>query len=560
MQILKCTNCGEPLSEVDGHLHCRFCGATYDRADEALKLEEMLEAHKQSALANRRRLLWQATHEENPSAEAIVAAARSVLEIQEQDALANFYVAIHQKDASLVNQFFVKSKLDPAAAKEIMRFALLSIDPRNVTALKTFAEHHFSGKDYTQYVTKIEEEVGKIEDGVYMTSLPRDVFLAYSSADMDQVVDMLNYLEKEGQFEVFCAVRNLRHGKGARENYEEAIKDAMNHCKTFVFLSSKNSRSLSCDALSMEIPYLMDHLPNMPRIHYRLDDDGETRVGVKIVLKDFDDGHEWCRDKEDLIERILKAKKPPVKKEEPAPEPAPAPKQRSSEQLLLTKTDPDLVFSGDTILEYKGPASDILISDEFRKIERGAFKQAPNLVKLDTGETVETLSAFAIDGCEHLRTFVVGEGLIEIGEGAFARVPELEEIVMGEGANMAFDVIDGALYDEDCEVLYRYPPKARGKIFKVDKHCTTIDVGAFSGCDNLEEVVLPDGLNVIRNGAFAKCLRLKKVFIPYSVEEMGKNVFAGCNSVTIQCERSSYPRNGNPAFSGGMLVKYGAKR
>jgi hypothetical protein len=156
-------------------------------------------------------------------------------------------------------------------------------------------------------MTDLENEAEELEDGTYMTSIPRDVFVAYSSKDMDKVNEMVAYLEENDQ-SCFCALRNLRHGKGSVENYEHAIEDAMKHCRVFLLLSSENSRSLRCETLKHEIPYLLDNIPNVHRIHSRLDD-GITKPGAQVLLREFDNGQEWCRTKEDLIERLIAAKR-----------------------------------------------------------------------------------------------------------------------------------------------------------------------------------------------------------------------------------------------------------
>lgn len=51
MRLRLCERCGEALSESHGVLSCKYCGATYDKEDEALALENLIEEKKQEALA-----------------------------------------------------------------------------------------------------------------------------------------------------------------------------------------------------------------------------------------------------------------------------------------------------------------------------------------------------------------------------------------------------------------------------------------------------------------------------------------------------------------------------
>ena len=54
-----------------------------------------------------------------------------------------------------------------------------------------------------------------------------------------------------------------------------------------------------------------------------------------------------------------------------------------------------------------------------------------------------------------------------------------------------------------------------------------IDIGAFSDCDHLRSVDLPDGLVKIQESAFINSA-LEHVFIPKSVSQIGLDAFSGC--------------------------------
>jgi hypothetical protein len=113
-----------------------------------------------------------------------------------------------------------------------------------------------SPEDKQKYLTAFEQEAEKLEAGLYDLSIPRDVFLAYSSKDMKKANEVLNFIESNG-LTCFAAFRNLQHGRDAVANYEKALHTAMDNCSIFVFVSSVNSRNTSCEAMSREIPYIM---------------------------------------------------------------------------------------------------------------------------------------------------------------------------------------------------------------------------------------------------------------------------------------------------------------
>ena len=154
-----------------------------------------------------------------------------------------------------------------------------------------------------------------------MTSYPRDVFVAYSSKDMNKVFELVECLEEQG-FSCFVAARNLRHGKGAVENYDKALREAMDNCRSFVFVSSMNSRRPGCDALRKEIPYIksldienappafkkdytkIPHRYKVHRVEYRLEESNKSMAADRVV-SEFFDGYERVYSPEEVADRIM---------------------------------------------------------------------------------------------------------------------------------------------------------------------------------------------------------------------------------------------------------------
>ena len=97
-----------------------------------------------------------------------------------------------------------------------------------------------------------------------------------------------------------------------------------------------------------------------------------------------------------------------------------------------------------------------------------------------------------------------------------------------------YKIVDNVLIiDEGRTEISRY--EFLGKIPKVTKviipeGVTKIEVDAFCGCKQLEEVVLPASLESIARNAFAHC-PLKKVVIPEGVTQIGYWAFGGCKQL-----------------------------
>ena len=306
MEANICPRCGENLKKDGSTYQCSYCGATYEESHQdktAETLKGLLDEAKVERLSNARRLLWSVSHEKFPSKEKVVDAAKDVLSLHAEEYLASIYLHSHDRDPLTLSKILASSNVSLSEAEETFRWLLPSLSPRLIGPLHDFVDRHFKNEEKTKRINQLEEEAAKVNDGIYEVGLPRDVFLCYSSLDMPRVIEVMDVLEQNG-FVCFAAFRNLRHGKGAQENYLVSLKNAMKSCSVFLFLSSENSRAMTCDAMKVELPYLISDLPDKPRVEYILEDYENTPFLAKMTLKKAFPSQEHCRDEEDLLTRI----------------------------------------------------------------------------------------------------------------------------------------------------------------------------------------------------------------------------------------------------------------
>ena len=55
-----------------------------------------------------------------------------------------------------------------------------------------------------------------------------------------------------------------------------------------------------------------------------------------------------------------------------------------------------------------------------------------------------------------------------------------------------------------------------------------MEAGAFSGCESLTEIVIPEGVLSIKGDTFHNCSKLAKVTLPTSVKTVEQGAFSGC--------------------------------
>ena len=79
---------------------------------------------------------------------------------------------------------------------------------------------------------------------------------------------------------------------------------------------------------------------------------------------------------------------------------------------------------------------------------------------------------------------------------------------------------------------------------------TTIGTDAFSGCESLTSVSIPNTVTEIRGNAFRGCSALSSIELPNSLTKIGYSAFAWCTSFTSFSIPNSVTEIGNQAFMG----------
>ncbi len=95
--------------------------------------------------------------------------------------------------------------------------------------------------------------------------------------------------------------------------------------------------------------------------------------------------------------------------------------------------------------------------------------------------------------------------------------------------------------DKNCEVIEIYEEVDGYKVLGIESL-------AFSGCNNLSSVSIPNSVTTIGYQAFYGCNSLASVSIPNSVTSIGYHAFSGCSSLASASIPSSVTRIGYRAF------------
>lgn len=151
-------------------------------------------------------------------------------------------------------------------------------------------------------------------------------------------------------------------------------------------------------------------------------------------------------------------------------------------------------------------------------------------------DTVRTIGRNCFWNCDMIEKIIIPSSVRQIGYNPFANCKR----VVLENHSPYYAVVDGILYDATVKEMVYCPPTAANRE-KVIVPQTVINIGrsAFTGCDTLKAVELPEGLKFISRSSFSGCTALREIRIPQSVEEIADWCFNGCTSL----ERAYIPKH-----------------
>lgn len=170
------------------------------------------------------------------------------------------------------------------------------------------------------------------------------------------------------------------------------------------------------------------------------------------------------------------------------------------------------------------------------------FTDCPNITTVNIGSSVTVLPEYCFAGLERIVEVKIPESVKTIGSHAFAYCKNLNNIeihpnVISIGSYSFFDT---AFYNDETnwknDLLYvnKYLLHARPNAlitYDISSDTKVISGSAFSLCNNVTEIVIPDGVVTIGDFAFSECYNLVTAQIPQSVENIGDSTFAYCNSL-----------------------------
>lgn len=227
---------------------------------------------------------------------------------------------------------------------------------------------------------------------------------------------------------------------------------------------------------------------------------------------------------------------------------------------------------------------------------RGFLSGCAKIESVKLGEKITSISMNAFSGCSHLSEIEMPSSIVSIGMEAFWFCSSLKKIVIPEKVTL----IDGSTFGYCKNLKDVTLPKGLKYIYnQAFTNCSSLDslnipeslefldywafndlkkvyitsleswmkirygdgacwpkIHLFLNGEEIERLVIPNTVKVIRNGVFSNCAYIKSVSIPESVININSGAFSGCASLTKVILPNKLENIGSKVFAGCTSLNY----
>ncbi len=199
-----------------------------------------------------------------------------------------------------------------------------------------------------------------------------------------------------------------------------------------------------------------------------------------------------------------------------------------------------------TIGEEKIPDRKKLISvtipDVVNKIAPFAFANCDNLIGITIPNSVTEIGMFAFSNCKKLNSIIIPKSVKRIDNSIFFGCTSLNKIEVEKG-NKVYHSEGNCIIETKTKKLI---VGCSSSIIPDDGRITEIEHGAFSYCDNLSSITIPEGVTKIDYCAFRDCKLLSNIMYKGTMKEwqsikLGEAWANGVSTKVVHCSDGDVP-------------------
>ena len=170
------------------------------------------------------------------------------------------------------------------------------------------------------------------------------------------------------------------------------------------------------------------------------------------------------------------------------------------------------------LVGYDGNSEVVELPEEINEIKPLIFRNHPEIRLLDLSKThVKNLLTKTFFECKNIYEIKLPETVEVIGYQAFSNCQSLEDLIIPEGVK---EIMPGA-FEECCNLVQ----------LKVPSNIKIIEMNVFKNCSKLERIYLSDGLTKIGESAFENCIRLIEINLPETLKTLDMYAFRNCREL-----------------------------
>ena len=384
-----------------------------------------------------------------------------------------------------------------------------------------------------------KESINDLKDNLISLAKKKRFFGKHDSVDDSIENSLSSSLEPEQELfvaaqqrEIYASIDNEQHGPYDEIQFKRLIENHLIDASTLVWQDGMPDWQPAGQAVPEffnlatvpPIPPIPPIPPHMPGVDFLTTNHIDIPEGVNCLDEDFE-----------IDENVTSITLPSTLKKLDSEVFCEKTKLRIIDFSKVTKlkTIPEYCFMGCSSLE------EIVIPEGVLEIEYDAFEGCSSLRKIVLPSTLQDMSQLAdkgliankglknlkiidfskvyqlrtipeycFDGCNNLEEIVIPEGVMEIEYDAFEGCSSLRKIVLPSTLQNMSQLADKGLKNL--------------KIIDFSKVCQlrTIPEYCFAGCNNLEEIVIPEGVMEVEEEAFDDCKKLKRIVVPSTLNNV----------------------------------------